>query len=109
MKCKYRRPMERQNPAFDPMEAAEARKARRPYRVPFTIMFPTGTEIEHPDAWRLVRMGVADPVDDECREAAGLTPEQIAERQARYEKLEAGRATGDPKFDAPTDTAEEDD
>lgn len=32
-------------------------------------LLPAGTEIDHPDAYNLVRMGIAFPADDECREA----------------------------------------
>lgn len=108
MKCKLRIPMEQRNPAFDAAAAAEARRLRRPYRVPATITSPAGTEIDHPDAWRLVHLGVAEPLDEECQEVAGLTPDEIAEREARYRALEAGRATGDRQHDVPADTATED-
>jgi hypothetical protein len=48
---------------------------------------PRGTVIEHPDAWQLVRAGVAIPADDECRERAGLNPEQIARCCRAYRKM----------------------
>ena len=38
---------------------------------------PVGTVIDHPDAYRLVRMGVAVPEDEECAQAAGMNDEQI--------------------------------
>lgn len=42
---------------------------------------PAGTVTDRPDAYKLVRAGVAEAVDDECREAANMTP---AEWQAAY-------------------------
>lgn len=39
---------------------------------------PIGTEIMHKDAWRLVLMGVAEPVDQECID----TLKDYADRQA---------------------------
>ena len=55
---------------------------------PLHVINPVGTIIDHPDCWRLVRCGVAEPVDDECRNAAGMTVEQIAKSAAEYERLE---------------------
>ena len=31
------------------------------------LTIPAGTEIEHPDAWRLCSIGRAVPADDECK------------------------------------------
>lgn len=99
MKCKLLRVMEQRNPAYDPAARAAALKARRPYDVPKTVEAPAGTEIEHPDAWRLVRLGVAEPADDECATVANVPPEDLARRAAKYDKLAAGRATGDRTVD----------
>ena len=51
---------------------------------------PAGTLYDHPDCFRLVQMGVAEPVDDECRDAAGLNPEQLANAQHAAKRLAAG-------------------
>jgi len=51
---------------------------------------PNGTLIDHPDAWKLVRMGVAEPVDEECIAKADRTPEQLAAAQAAYPRVAAG-------------------
>jgi len=40
--------------------------------------------------WHLVRQGVAEPVDEECRRRANRTPEQIARAAAAYEKVSRG-------------------
>jgi hypothetical protein len=51
---------------------------------------PVGTVIEHPDAYRLVRHGCAEPADEECEQAADMTPEALAKAQAAYPKIAAG-------------------
>lgn len=51
---------------------------------------PVGTEIEHPDAYMLVRQGVALPADEECEKAADRTAEQLAAAQYAYERLSRG-------------------
>lgn len=47
----------------------------------------TGTVVDHPDAFRLVQMGVATPEDDECRIRADRTEEQMVAAQMAYTKL----------------------
>lgn len=101
MKCTLLREMEQKNPEYDHAARMQAKAERKPYDVPKTITAPTGTEIDHPDAWRLVKLGVAKPSDEECQAAANLTEEEIAKRAAKYEKLNSGRATGDKRLDAP--------
>ena len=49
-----------------------------------------GTEIEHPKAYLVVLMGVADPADEECRALAPTTPELSAKRLNAYLKLASG-------------------
>lgn len=66
-------------------------------------MCPTGTEIEHPDCWRLVKVGSCAPLDQECRDKAGLTDEQILVRYQRYVLLEKGQLSGDPTVDRQDD------
>lgn len=46
-----------------------------------------GTVLEGPLVWQLCCQGVALPDDDECREVAGLTDQQLGELQAAYELL----------------------
>ena len=53
-------------------------------------VMPQGTEIDHPDAYMLVRMGVAVPADAECEQAHGCTPERLADAQRVYPRTEAG-------------------
>jgi hypothetical protein len=115
MKCILIRAMRQRNPEYSDGDRIQAQVARRPYDVPKYVDAPAGTEIENPDAWRLVRMGVAVPADEECAQVANVTPEQTAVLAAKYEKLASGRATGDPNLDrsapacAATDPDDEDD
>ena len=51
---------------------------------------PVGTVIDHPDAYKLVRRGCADPADEECRIAADMTPEQLRKAQEHYPIVHAG-------------------
>lgn len=34
-------------------------------------VLPAGAEIEHPQAFRLVQQGIAEALDDECRQRVG--------------------------------------
>lgn len=51
---------------------------------------PAGTTIAHPDSWKLVRMGVAEPHDAECERAAAMTECDQVRARAAYERLELG-------------------
>jgi hypothetical protein len=51
---------------------------------------PAGEVIDHPNAWRLVRMGVAEPADDECRAKADMSPEKMERAKVRYERTDLG-------------------
>lgn len=46
-----------------------------------TGKIPIGTTREHPDAWKLVRLGAAVPADEECEKAANMSPEQMSAAQ----------------------------
>jgi hypothetical protein len=47
---------------------------------------PAGTIVEHPDAWKLVLMGSAEPADEECQEKVSrqATPDQLRRAQRIY-------------------------
>lgn len=100
MKCAYLREMEQENPEYSNEARRAAKKAHLPYDVPKFIKKPAGTVVEHPDAWRLVRMGVARPADEECRLAANVSEERLQVLAAKYERLNKGMGTGDPRYDA---------
>lgn len=49
-----------------------------------------GAILERPDSYMLVRMGVAEPADEECRIAASMNASQRAEAQHASRRLAAG-------------------
>lgn len=73
MKCRLIRPME----------------SSRREDPPGTI-FPIGTVIENPKAYRLVQLGCAEPADAECLAAAGMNPQKFAEAVKAQNRLSAG-------------------
>ena len=59
-------------------EYTEARKAGRETRgISESIKGGPGKIINRPDAFKLVRNGMAVPADEECKKAAGMTEEGI--------------------------------
>jgi hypothetical protein len=59
---------------------------------------PIGTIIEHQDAYRLVRLGAAEPADDECEQRAAMTAEQM--RVAQYHQRRTAAGIHPDDFDA---------
>lgn len=53
---------------------------------------PKGTVIDEPEAAKLVRLGMAEPVDEEARIVAGLTDAQMAAAQEASVRIERGQA-----------------
>ena len=51
-----------------------------------------GEVIDHPNAYKLVQLGVAEPADSECALRAKLTERQIVAAQLASESLESGNA-----------------
>ena len=51
---------------------------------------PVGTVIEHPDAYKLVRLGCAVPADNECYFRANMTQRQMAVAQHAQRRTAAG-------------------
>lgn len=51
---------------------------------------PAGHIHERHDAYRLVQHGNAVPADDECREACGMTDEEMEYAQKSYRRTAAG-------------------
>lgn len=49
-----------------------------------------GAEVEHPEAYKLVGMGIAVPADEECEKRANMTPAQLAAAQHAAKRVEAG-------------------
>lgn len=63
-------------------------------------IIPAGTEIVHPDAYKLVLLGVAEPVDKDCRVKLAEIEQQKIARQAHKEQLK-------PRPKAPEPVAQE--
>ena len=51
---------------------------------------PAGTILDHPQAFLHVRLGNADPADEECEKAAGMTMEQIKTAQHHQDYVRHG-------------------
>lgn len=51
---------------------------------------PAGMTREHPDAWKLVRMGVAVSADAECEKKVNMTDLQLAQVQHAQRRVRAG-------------------
>lgn len=49
-----------------------------------------GTVIDHCQAFWLVKMGIAESVDDECRTAAAMSQDAFANAQYAYERADRG-------------------
>jgi len=76
MKATYLRPLRKVFNAGTPEQRVE--------------MMPAGYIHEAPDVYRLVQHGCAIPADDECREACGMTEEDMAKAQKSYKRTAAG-------------------
>ncbi len=53
-------------------------------------ILPAGRVIDHPMAYVLVQTGMAEAVDDECRDKADRTPEQLQRAQYEYVRRRKG-------------------
>ena len=51
---------------------------------------PKGTILDQPKAYKYVRHGVADPADEECRVAAGMSNPEIVLAKMRQRRTAAG-------------------
>jgi hypothetical protein len=60
-----------------------------------TGVIPEGTVLNQPGAYKFVRLGIADPEDEECRIAAGLSDPQILLAKMRQRRVSAGVAPED--------------
>ena len=80
---------------------AELRTVRVNGRDRKRLHWKRGTIIDNPRAVRLVQQGVALPADDECREAADMSPADLQAAQQAYERTRLGIVPDDfPLFDA---------
>jgi hypothetical protein len=67
------------------------RNGREVYRT----YWKEGAVISHPEAYFLVRQGIAIPEDDECRDRANMSNEGMRAAQHAYGRLAAGIAVDD--------------
>ena len=58
-------------------------------------VWPVGTIEDHPKAYMLVRMGIAEPADDECRLHAAMSSADMAKAQRIQEVVGKGIAPED--------------
>jgi hypothetical protein len=73
---------------------------RNGQRRPVTF-WKQGAILDRPDSFMLVRMGIAEAVDDECRQRASMSAAEFAKAQHAYARLNAGIHPDDfPLFDA---------
>src|SRR5689334_19606583 len=68
----------------------ETRKVFTSGRLRDVVFWKKGEIFEHPLGYRLVQHGIAEPVDDECKFFANLTPAEMQIRQHNYERLKRG-------------------
>lgn len=71
----------------DDTHIVEIRRNRRPSKV---RMWKKGARVRHPEAFRLVQMGFAEPADEECKLRADMSPELMDEAAHAYERLQLG-------------------
>ncbi len=57
---------------------------------PNTDILPKGKIIDHPQAYILVQIGMAESVDDECTKKVGMTPEQLTTAQYTHIRTRKG-------------------
>ena len=54
------------------------------------LFFRQGATLSRDDCYKLVRMGVAEAVDEECQQAVSMTTEQLRQAQHAARRLSAG-------------------
>lgn len=82
-------------------EAWEYRSILRNKRMVDVPFFKRGAILEEANCYMLVEMGCAVPADEECRLAAGMTPEMLRLAIKAYERLALGIHPDDfAEFDA---------
>ena len=94
MKCKFRYDMDVNPEAlkeselpkvqFRPVNMRGKQNGIAVTRRVLDAYFPAGTIYECPMAWYWVVQGAAEPADEECAKASGMTPEEIEEHVRLY-------------------------
>lgn len=102
MRCRLLRNLDaapRPGGARHPNTVIEQRKRRGGGTIDVEV-FPAGTVISHPDAYRLCLMLVAEPADEECEKLAVMSLEQRTKAEVARRRLDAGIHPDDfEKFD----------
>lgn len=76
------------NPEWSAADAYRCHELGIPYGIPHSLPVAAGEEIDGPDAWQLIGLGYAVPVDDEARIRCGLSEEQIAVAKTAVDDLQ---------------------
>lgn len=71
-------------------EHAVLRTVKRNRKDTQVLFWKQGAILEHPEAFWLVRQGVALPADDECAAKSQRSPDEMAAAQKAYERLSKG-------------------
>ncbi len=82
MRCKYLIAVLEPRPEFHDDERLEVVDGHH--------YWPIGTVEDHPKAYRLVRMGIAEPDDDECRLVAAVSTQDMKAAGKQYEMVSKG-------------------
>lgn len=91
MKCRLiRDDLRAARSAPDDAEGIEVRNVLRNGSIQPVRFYRKGAVIEHPDAYKLVRQGVAESADAECELKTARSPEQLAAAQYAYERQSRG-------------------
>lgn len=91
MKAKFIRDDMQVTPGADvPARLTVERKVMQNGQYQMVRFWKKGAVWEHPDVYWQVRQGTAIPVDEECRDAAGMSEEAMQRAQAAYERTNRG-------------------
>lgn len=77
-------------PSAKDREGIEVREIPRNGGIRPVRLWKIGSIIDHPDSYILVRQGIAEPADEECRDKAAVSPEQFARAKHAYERQRRG-------------------
>jgi len=83
MKCRYLIDVREDRPQYWDHEGVVQREDG-------VHVWPAGTEEEHPNAWKRVRMGDSEPADDECRLRAAMSTKDMENAQRHNGALQKG-------------------
>lgn len=98
MKCKTIRADLEINSATPDVAQSEIRVVKRSGKLKKIRFWKLGAIIDDPQCFRLVQLGVAVPADDECTEAANMTPEQMKAAEHGANRAAAGIHPDDYKL-----------